>query len=243
MGFLSDLRTIAHATFTPVRGATHAERLEVYYRGQADAFDAFRPKLLHGRPELLRELPVPDGAYLVDLGGGTGSNVEALGERRERCRRIDIVDLCPSLLQVAQGRVQRLGWRNVRTVLADATAYEPEDGPADVVCFSYALSMIPDWFRAIERARDILRPGGVVGATDFYVSRKWPDPASRRHSYWDRHFWPFWFSWHNVFMSPDHLPYLRNRFDTVYLAERKGRVPYLWGLHAPYYVFVGRKSG
>ena len=34
---------------------------------------------------------------------------------------------------------------------------------------------------------------------------------------------------------------LMARTETVYMAERWGRVPYLPGLRAPYYLYVGRK--
>ena len=56
-----------------------------------------------------------------------------------------------------------------------------------------------------------------------------------------RFFWPTWFGHDNVFPSPDHLPWLQSRFQTVKLEERLGKVPYL-PLKAPYYIFVGRKA-
>src|SRR5262249_41096494 len=183
---------------------------------------------------------LPQGASLSDMGGGTGSNCEYLGERRQRCRSLTLVDLSPSLLKVARERVERNGWDNVRVVLADATTYEPEDGPADAVTFSYSLTMIPDWFKAIDRAREILKPGGLIGVSDFYVTRKWP-ASGVKHARWRRFFWPLWFGWDNVFLSPDHLPYLQSRFQTVKLEERLGKMPYMLGLRAPYYIFVGRK--
>jgi S-adenosylmethionine-diacylgycerolhomoserine-N-methlytransferase len=241
MNLLGRLRTVLHATFAPIRGATHAARLEDYYRGQADAYDGFRQHLLHGRPELLRVLPIPEGARLVEFGAGTGWNIEALGPARQRCRSIVLVDLCPSLLRIAAERVQRHGWDNVTLVRADATTYEPDDGPVDVVLVSYALTMIPDWFTAIDQARKILRPGGVIGVTDFYVSGPYPEAGLRRHAWWQRLLWPLCFRGHNVFLSADHLPYLRYRFDTVHLEEKFGPMPFMMGLRPPYYVFVGRK--
>ena len=45
-----------------------------------------------------------------------------------------------------------------------------------------------------------------------------------------------------LFLSPDHVPYLQSRFRTVRLEERLGRVPYLFGMKAPYYIFIGRKA-
>ena len=44
-------------------------------------------------------------------------------------------------------------------------------------------------------------------------------------------------------LSADHLPYLRDRLQTIECLERRGAVPYLPGLAAPYYVFVGCRAG
>jgi S-adenosylmethionine-diacylgycerolhomoserine-N-methlytransferase len=64
----------------------------------------------------------------------------------------------------------------------------------------------------------------------------------KKHRRFTRFFWPRWFSYDNVFLSPDHLPYLQSRFQTVKLEERFGKIPYLLWLKAPYYIFVGRKA-
>src|SRR5262245_41717647 len=128
MNLFARLRTIWHATFARIHGTTHAERLEEYYCGQAQEYDGFREHLLHGRPRLLKVLPVEAGARVVEFGAGTGWNIEALGERRARCRSVVLVDLCPSLLRVAQERMHRLGWTNVTLCHGDAAAYRPEDG-------------------------------------------------------------------------------------------------------------------
>jgi S-adenosylmethionine-diacylgycerolhomoserine-N-methlytransferase len=241
MGLTSDLRVLYKLAFTRVRGETHGARLEAFYRAQAGDYDAFRRRLLHGREEMTAALEVPDRGRMLDMGGGTGYNAELLGDRLARLESLTIVDLCPSLLATAEERVRRHGWTNVRTVLADATAYEPEGGPVHAVTFSYSLTMIPNWFAALERAHAALKPGGMIGVVDFYVSRKWPAPGMRRHWNFTRFFWPTWFGHDNVFPSADHLPWLQSHFQTVKLVEGTGKVPYL-PLKAPYYVFLGRKA-
>jgi S-adenosylmethionine-diacylgycerolhomoserine-N-methlytransferase len=241
MGFVSDLGIVYRMIFARAGGTSHGDRLEAFYRTQAGAYDDFRRRLLHGREEMMQALDLPEHARVLDMGGGTGSNFEYLGDRRPHCHSLTIVDLSPSLLKVAQERIERNGWHNVRTVVADATAYQPEDGPVDVVTFSYSLTMIPDWFKAVDHAREILKPGGLIGVSDFYVSRKWPATGTK-HARWRRFFWPLWFSWDNVLLSADHLPYLQSRFETVKLEERLGRMPYMLGLRAPYYIFIGRKA-
>ncbi len=242
MGLASDLRVLYHLAFTRAKGDSHGDRLEAFYGNQKEDYDDFRKRLLHGREEMMAGLDVSDGGRLLDMGGGTGSNIEALGRQLSRLADVRIVDLCASLLQVADERIDRNEWENVHTVHADATTYDPGNGLADLVTFSYSLSMIPNWFAAIDRAHALLKSGGMIGVADFYVSRKWTRPGTRRHSAFQRFFWPTWFGFDNVFPSSEHVPYLQNRFETVRLEERMGRVPYLLGMKAPYYIFLGRKA-
>jgi S-adenosylmethionine-diacylgycerolhomoserine-N-methlytransferase len=228
---LSDLKILWKMVFPRARGATHGERLDGFYRDQAEGYDDFRRRLLHGREPMIRSLDIPAGARLLDMGGGTGSNFEYF-ENIENFESLTIVDLSTALLDVARKRIERHGWKNVRSVLADATAYQPEE-PVDVITFSYSLTMIPEWRRAIDHAWDLLKPGGQIGVADFYVSpRHW---AIRRA------YWRFMFGWDNVWVSPEHLSYLQSKFAPVLVEERQGRVPYMLGLQAPFYVFIGRK--
>jgi S-adenosylmethionine-diacylgycerolhomoserine-N-methlytransferase len=239
MSLLSDLRVLWHLLLSPIRGTSHAERLNSFYAGQAADYDAFRARLLKGRGELLQSLPAPTGGVWVDMGGGTGANLEA-APWLSSCRRVVVADLCQPLLDVCRERVQHRGWSQVEPVLADVTTYDPGE-PVDLVTFSYSLTMIPDWFRAVERARAMLAPGGVIGIVDFYVSRKYV-PANRvRHGWFTRSLIPVWFATDNVHPSRDHLPYLESRFETVRLDEDRAAIPYVPLLKAPYYRFVGRK--
>ena len=153
---------------------THAERLEAFYAPQAARYDTFRARLLHGRRELIDLLDPLPGDQVVELGGGTGANLEWFGARLARLRSFELVDICPALLDVARRRSAAL--RNVRIVRADAALYQPQ-APVDSVYFSYALTMIPDWQRAIENAIAMLKPGGKLGVVDFYVSAATPLPA------------------------------------------------------------------
>lgn len=243
MSIASDLKVLYHLALKPVRGASHAERMESFYSGQATAYDDFRRRLLQGRTELWRALPVPDDGIWVDLGGGTGSNLEYFGDSIKKLRRVYVVDLAASLLQVAAARAAAAGWSHVTTVTADATTWVPPDGPVDVVTFSYSLTMIPDWFAAIDNAHRMLKPGGRIGVVDFYVSRKHAAGSLRQHGMLTRVGWPAWFSLDNVFPSPDHVPYLQRHFHVEHFVESRARVPYMPLVRVPYYCFVGKKPG
>jgi SAM-dependent methyltransferase len=103
-------------------------------------------------------MPTPKEGVWVDLGGGTGANLEHLGERLHTFSKVFILDLTPSLLAVAKERVAARGWgKLVSCVEGDATvkgvAGLPKAGTVDLVTCSYSLTMIPDWKAAIENVR------------------------------------------------------------------------------------------
>ena len=241
MALFADLRVLYHLAVKPVRGRDHAERMESFYAGQADAYDDFRRRLLQGREEMYSAIETPDAGVWVDMGGGTGSNLEYIADDIHRLKSVYVVDLSQSLLDVAAKRFKDRGWSNAHACAADATRFRPDE-PVDVVTFSYSLTMIPDWFAAVENALSMLRPGGQIGVVDFYVSRKYPDEAAARHSWFTRHFWPAWFGNDNVFPSGDHFPFLHSHFEPVSVSEHCAKIPYLPLVRAPYSRFVGRKS-
>lgn len=217
---------------------THAERLQAFYAPQAARYDAFRERLLHGRQELIDSLDLPAGATLVELGGGTGRNLAFFGERLAGFAHVDLVDLCPALLDEARKRTA--DWPNVSVVEADAVTWQPA-APVDAVYFSYSLTMIPDWRGAIDNALAMLRPGGLLGVVDFYVSDVCPAPGLVRHGALTRAFWPRWFGHDGVQLDAQRLDYLRHLLPDHQLAERRAPVPYLPLLRVPHYRFVGRK--
>ena len=242
MSIAGDARVLAALLRGQPRDGDHAARLDAFYAPQAAAYDGFRERLLHGRRELMLELAarVAPGGTLVELGGGTGRNLGFLGAQLADSDAVTLVDLCRPLL--AQARQRAAHWPNVRIVEADACDWQPS-APVDAVVCAYALSMIPDWYRAIDNAVAMLAPGGLLAVADFYVSRARPAPGHVRHSTFARHFWPLWFGHDGVHPSPDHLPCLESKLDTVLLREARAPLPWLPGLRAPYYVWIGRRRG
>jgi S-adenosylmethionine-diacylgycerolhomoserine-N-methlytransferase len=221
----------------PRRGSA-AERLQAFYAPQAGRYDAFRSRLLHGREELIRSLPAAAGDVVVELGCGTGENLERFGSRLRELRRLILVDLCPALLEQARARAARLA--NVEVVEADITRYRPPQ-PVDCVYLSYALTMVEDWRSVIANALAMLRPGGTLGVVDFYVSSARPVASGVRHPAWERWLWRRWFAHDGVRLDPRHLAQLAAAMPDCLIFQRRGRVPYLPGLTAPYYLFIGRK--
>ncbi|KAL2827669.1 hypothetical protein BJY01DRAFT_261861 [Aspergillus pseudoustus] len=249
-------------------GSGQQDALESFYRTQATVYDATRKRLLRGREDMLGlvaaqlkyKLDNKDlqggKAIWVDIGGGTGYNIEAMSafvSVPEFFSHVYLVDLSPSLCEVARQRFERLGWKNVSVVCRDARSFRlPEDdiepgkssrAGADVVTMSYSLSMIPDYYSVVDSLGKLVKPSGLLGVCDFYVqsivdvsSRNYIGGAFNRHVNWlGRAFWRAWFEADRVNLDAARRDYLEYRFGTVISASERN---YLLG-GIPYYIFIG----
>ena len=227
----ADARILWHMARGQPRRGDHAARLQAFYAPQAGSYDAFRERLLHGRTELVQRLAIGEGMRVVELGCGTGSSLDRMGPHTGRCASIQLVDLCPALLDVARGRAA--AYHNVEIVEADASRWQPAVA-VDRVFLSYALTMIPDWDRTIANAVAMLKPGGRLGVVDFHL----PSSATAlANSFWQR-----WFAHDGVHLSAAHLPTLLRLLPGAWTDERRAPLPYLPGLQAPYYLYVGQRG-
>ncbi|KAL1589371.1 hypothetical protein WHR41_02174 [Cladosporium halotolerans] len=188
------------------------DALESFYKAQASIYDATRTRLLQGREDMLALVAAQAKHRLktgqmspkpiwVDIGGGTGWNIEQMQhylDVPDFFHAVYLVDLSTSLCEVARQRFQRLGWKNVHVVCQDArrfrlsdyevgvdddkaqfsigkSAYEDsarDSVGADVLTMSYSLSMIPEFHPAIDSACNLLATSGIVGVVDFYVQNQ-----------------------------------------------------------------------
>lgn len=188
------------------------DALESFYKAQAGIYDATRSKLLHGREDMLalaaaqmkhqeQSGQLSRKPIWVDVGGGTGWNIERMQEFlpvQSFFHAVYLVDFSPSLCEVAKLRFTRLGWKNVTVVCQDArtfrlgdyetglsddkavfsigrSAFDEEDSDkagADLLTMSYSLSMIPEFHPVVDSLASLLAPNGIIGVVDFYVQNK-----------------------------------------------------------------------
>ncbi len=239
---IQDVKTI-YNLLKPQTGISHIERIEKFYRSQAENYDKFREKLLNGRRHLFRNVNKiqPDGTW-IDFGAGTGAALDNLTDAQvKNYKKIYLVDISESLLSQAQEKIEQRGFDNVETVASDIGHFNPAEF-CDLVTFSYSLTMTPQWYKAVDHTYNLLAPEGKIGVVDFYISEKRPLPGLKVHDPMTRSFWPLFFSYDNVLLNPDHLPYLLNKFEKVSLFEGEGNLPYVPFGKVPYFSFIGKKS-
>ncbi len=239
---LQDFKTIIQM-IKPQAGTNHAERIETFYKSQADNYDQFRKRLLNGREFMFKQVNMdqPSGVW-VDFGAGTGSALDYLSDEQIRqYSKVYLVDLSESLLAQARDKLTTRQLNNVETVVSDISEFRPAEF-CDLVTFSYSLTMTPQWYRALDHTYNLLAPNGIIGVVDFYVSEKHPLPGLKAHDPMTRSFWPLFFAYDNVFLNTDHLPYLLNKFEKVSLYESESSLPFLPVGKVPYFSFIGQKA-
>ncbi|WRT69634.1 uncharacterized protein IL334_006623 [Kwoniella shivajii] len=257
----------------------HKAKLDHFYSGQADLYDSTRNTLLKGRENMLQLLaahlkaqpePLQRGntgnttkqkKIWVDLGGGTGWNIEKMDEYLPLTYfdSIYLIDLCEPLLEIARARIRSRGWKNVHVLCQDASNFilpEWENGEMDprgsirAITMSYSLSMIPPFYRLLDRCDQVLDPQrGLMGVVDFYTSRDSGNKeraigtASKRVSWMAKWFWECWFSFDGVNLHASRRDYLEYKMGTIKTYNARNNFLNSWFIQIPYYVFVGCSRG
>lgn len=158
--------------------AAHQDRMDEIYRVQRHVYDLTRKYYLLGRDEAVRDLALPPGGAVLEVGCGTARNLVAIARRYPR-GAVYGIDISRQMLASAATRVARenLGER-VFLGEADATSFDPAGlfGRArfERILFSYTLSMIPEWQAALRHAAGLLAPGGVLSIVDFGDQNRLP---------------------------------------------------------------------
>lgn len=154
---------------------------------------SFEPFYRAGRRAAIEALALEAGDRVLDVGCGTGWNFGLLQQAIGPRGHIVGVDLNAQMLEQADRRVRRHGWRNVSLVqlnaesmsrAALATTGEHEDGSNlfDAVLFTYSLSIMKDSLQAWERATAVARSGARVSVADMGLpvgDTRWLSPLAR----------------------------------------------------------------
>ncbi|GAD47834.1 putative methyltransferase [Caenibius tardaugens NBRC 16725] len=141
------------------------------YAFQRHIYDLTRKYYLLGRDRLIRELDVPSGGSVLEIGCGTARNLVLAGRHYPQARLYGL-DISEEMLKTARSKLAGtpLAGR-IALARADATAFNGASlfgrERFDRIFCSYTLSMIPDWHGTIRRAAQALSPTGSLHIVDF----------------------------------------------------------------------------
>ena len=140
----------------------------------------FYPRIVR----VIRSLGVEPGARVLEIGVGTGLSLDAYPQH---CQ-VTGIDLAPEMLERAQDRVNRNGWRHVTLTQGDALGLQFDDDAFDYVMAFHVVSVVPDPQRMMLEAQRVCRPGGLLTIINHFRSphrvvarmQRGIDPLTRR---------------------------------------------------------------
>jgi len=263
MKLVTGLKMVTFPFWKPLVASTlkvsgHAKDMEAFYKYQKEGYDSFREGLLHAKPALMEAFPLKkDGGMVwIDLGGGTARNLEFFTPEtiRKYFKKIVIVDISASLLEMAQKRIEKMGISDIACVVEhDVTLQsvfavlpkEAQQGKVDVITMSYSFSMIPDQRAAMANATKLLKAGGHVGIADFFLKGNYDDclsPLFRRLRAVESLAHKAWFAMDHVHLLADKQLEGFDGLETVWDNRFRGAVPFM-PFFQPYHgVYIMKKT-
>jgi betaine lipid synthase len=227
-----------------------AKNMEAFYKYQKNDYDAFRESLLWARPALIQAMPLRKGGGMVwvDVGGGTARNLEYFTPEtvRKYFKKIYILDVSASLLEVASERVKRMGLEDIVEVIEhDFTAESvfsvmPKQNTVDIISMSYSFSMIPNKAGAMLNAAKLIKApnakgdgstGGLIMIADFFQKGKYDDLlpfSSRLVRQMEASFHKWWFAQDHVhLLTEQELELGSHLLECAWDDRFRGSVPFI----------------
>jgi S-adenosylmethionine-diacylgycerolhomoserine-N-methlytransferase len=162
------------------------------YRHQRHIYDLTRKYYLPGRDRLIERLAPPPGGRVLEVGCGTARNLVRAARAWPEAHFFGI-DISAEMLVSARQSVKRSGLgRRIELACADATHFDPAvlfgEPCFSRIVFSYSLSMIPGWQRALDQALAWLAPEGQLHIVDFGGQERLPRWFRVGLRHWLAHF-------------------------------------------------------
>ena len=123
------------------------------------------------RSRLIADMHLPEGGTVLDLGTGTGVNLERLAGAVGPRGKVIGVDLSPGMLAKAKAKTGHMD--NIELVECDLRTYQFPD-QVDGIISTFALEFVPEYADVLRRATDALAPGAPLALMGLKYPDRWP---------------------------------------------------------------------
>jgi len=127
--------------------------------------------------KIIERSGIRQGMTVLDLGCGSGAFTTLLARAVGALGKVYAVDIQPGMLRQLESKLAKAGNQDIRNVeLKQASAYALpfEDDSLDLVFITAALQEIYDRDRALQEARRVLKPDGILSVTEFLPDTDYP---------------------------------------------------------------------
>ena len=126
------------------------------------------------RRKAVEKLKLQPGDTVLEIACGTGLNFPLYQRYIGPSGHIIGVDITDAMLDQAQKRVMKAGWKNVTLINQDASFFKP-DTSVDAVISTYAFSLIPDIRQVLINIEKMLVPNERLTLLDLQIPDNWPN--------------------------------------------------------------------
>lgn len=161
-----------------------AHQSKMYYEF-SHLYDRLFTRVFYPRIEqVIHSLDIEPGARVLEVGVGTGLS---LGAYPSHCQ-VTGVDLAPEMLEQAQEKIIRNGWRHLKVMEMDALSLKFADSTFDYVMAFHVVSVVPDAGRLMREVLRVSKPGATIAIINHFRSRnrllaavdRFSEPLTRR---------------------------------------------------------------
>lgn len=149
-----------------IEGA-QAHQSKIYYEF-SHLYDRVFARVFYPRiAQVIRSLDIEPGARVLEVGVGTGLSFDAYPTH---CQ-VTGVDLAPEMLEQAQEKIVRNGWRHLKVMEMDALNMKFADNAFDYVMAFHVVSVVPDAQRLMQEVVRVSKPGATIAIINHFRSR------------------------------------------------------------------------
>jgi len=123
------------------------------------------------RKNILKEVGIKPGFYVLDYGCGPGSYIIPLAELVGESGKIYALDIHPLAIQKVKDMASKKQLANVETILSDCQTGLP-DNTLDAVLLYDAFHHLSDPDVVLKELHRVLKPDGILSFSDHHMKEK-----------------------------------------------------------------------
>ncbi len=144
-----------------------AHQSKLYYEF-SPLYDLLFARVFYARiARVIHSLDIQSGARVLEVGVGTGLSFDAYPPH---CQ-VTGIDLAPDMLERAQEKIARNGWRHLKVMEMDALNLKFADNTFDYVMAFHVVSVVPDANRLMSEVLRVSKPGATITVINHFRSR------------------------------------------------------------------------
>jgi ubiquinone/menaquinone biosynthesis C-methylase UbiE len=128
-------------------------------------------------PQLISRSGIKAGMKVLDLGCGSGAFTTVIARTVGDRGKVYAVDMQPAMLKQLKRKLAKTENRDIDNIeIKQSGAYDLplEDNTLDAVVMVATLQEIPDRGRALREVRRVLKPGGILAISEFFIDTDYP---------------------------------------------------------------------